>query len=1167
VKPANLIRAADGTTKLLDFGLVTARDDDDTELTGANVVMGTPDYIAPEQAEDPRSADARADVYALGCTLFHLLSGRVPFAGRGSLRKLDAHRADPLPKLPELPAALNAVLAKMTAKKPADRYATAAEVADALEPFCAARAQPAAAPPRGRARWPVALVIAALALLCVAAAGAGVWVIVRDKDGKEVARVHVPDGGTVEVSPKPPGAPHVEPPAPKKPVALPDKPGAFNTFPAETAADPTPDALSPDGRLISIPVDGNLRQVAALKVYDTASGKLVRTLPTGGNRFTNHLFFPDGKRLITGEITAGGGFRFREWSLTGDPDRLLAHIADPGGWPTFFDLSADGNTFAFSYERPAGVMHARVVDLDSGKTLAEATVPPGQKTYAYARVSADGTRALTGVNVVGAKTATVQLHDLKAGKVLMTAEVKGTDAVIAYPVFLADGTPAAGVYTKGAAARLERYEPATAKLLAQVTMPAGVAYHMLQPSRIGAIAGTERSDLRPVVVDPGTGRIVFDAGKVDPLQNQALSADGRVMAVRSGGKTTVYRIPDGPPPAPADLNKPGVLQYQPPDGRTLSAAQIAPDGRAFLVSRGDRTELFDTATGAKLHAFPGHLGCFALGGTKVLCAAANNRLTVYDRATGKPDRAFAPLGAEVLAVFPVGPDAARVLVAVADRTFRLFDVSRGEQLLSTEFKGEPLYTFTADGKAVLIREPSDTAYKAYDAATGKPVKGFEGLVGRGLVGPFSADGTKAQSWDGKETRVVRVSDGQVVGTVPAHPDGAFAVGYTPDRTATLIYRTNEVLELRDSITGAALSALKVEFPGSRDRLRFLSMSAVSPDGTFALLVATDGHVAAIRLPDPKPAAEPVGERLKLIGPGHSVPTVAFAPDGQTLLTASAPRGEQAANSDVVLWDAATGKELRRLKGHTFAVYGAAFSADGKRVVTGSGYVDGTVRVWDAGTGKELTQIVYPFDDKPHGVYTVAFAPDGKRVYSAGTDKLVRAWDAETGKELLAFEGHPDIVRCLALSPDGKVLASGGSEDRPAVRLWDAATGKELLTLDGHAEQVNAVAFSADGTRLASADCAGAVRVWDARTGKELKVLEGHTGRIDGLAFAPAGRLVTGGHDRTVRVWDAGAGKEVARFDGHTSGIISLAVSPCGRFALTGSDDNSARLWRLPDPKP
>jgi serine/threonine-protein kinase len=142
VKPSNLIRAnAGGVVKVLDLGLARLRAETDgaAPLTHEGAVMGTPDYMAPEQAEDSRSADIRADVYSLGSTLYHLLAGRPPFPG-GSLaqKMLKLQRAEPTPLeqlCPDLPPGLADVVRKMMAKRPEDRYPSPAEVADALAPF------------------------------------------------------------------------------------------------------------------------------------------------------------------------------------------------------------------------------------------------------------------------------------------------------------------------------------------------------------------------------------------------------------------------------------------------------------------------------------------------------------------------------------------------------------------------------------------------------------------------------------------------------------------------------------------------------------------------------------------------------------------------------------------------------------------------------------------------------------------------------------------------------------------------------------------------------------------------------------------------------------------------------------------------------------------------
>jgi serine/threonine protein kinase len=180
VKPDNLMLADDGTVKVLDFGLARLHDTVDAvaekglgdgQLTAAGSVMGTPDYIAPEQAADAHSADIRADLYSLGCTLYQLLTGQVPFAGSTLAAKLRAHaERKPVPMVllrQDVPAEVTTVVDRLMAKRPEDRYATPKDAADALAPFAAVPKKPTGFPV-----WP--LVVAAGLALAAAA-----WWIIR----------------------------------------------------------------------------------------------------------------------------------------------------------------------------------------------------------------------------------------------------------------------------------------------------------------------------------------------------------------------------------------------------------------------------------------------------------------------------------------------------------------------------------------------------------------------------------------------------------------------------------------------------------------------------------------------------------------------------------------------------------------------------------------------------------------------------------------------------------------------------------------------------------------------------------------------------------------------------------------------------------------------------
>lgn len=144
IKPGNLLLDRKGVVKILDMGLARIRGDvaGQAELTATGAIMGTVDYMAPEQALSTKSADARADIYSLGCSLFYLLTGKAMYDGETLTEKLLAHQNQPVPSLrsvrPEVPELLEAVFERMAAKKTADRYQSMTEVSAALEQFARA---------------------------------------------------------------------------------------------------------------------------------------------------------------------------------------------------------------------------------------------------------------------------------------------------------------------------------------------------------------------------------------------------------------------------------------------------------------------------------------------------------------------------------------------------------------------------------------------------------------------------------------------------------------------------------------------------------------------------------------------------------------------------------------------------------------------------------------------------------------------------------------------------------------------------------------------------------------------------------------------------------------------------------------------------------------------
>jgi hypothetical protein len=310
----------------------------------------------------------------------------------------------------------------------------------------------------------------------------------------------------------------------------------------------------------------------------------------------------------------------------------------------------------------------------------------------------------------------------------------------------------------------------------------------------------------------------------------------------------------------------------------------------------------------------------------------------------------------------------------------------------------------------------------------------------------------------------------------------------------------------------------------------------------------------------------VGEVRQFVGHAQGIYPVAYSPDGRHILTGATIEGNSLGHCDLQLWDAGTGKELRRFKGQQAQICATAFSADGKLVVAGGTYPDPIVRVWDVAS----TQLVRQFTHDG-GAYGVAFTAEARHVLSCGMDGTARMWSMETGKEVRRFAGLNSVVRCLALSKDQRLLACGGTAGDASIFVWEVDTGKVIKQFKGHTWEGESgetcVAFSPDGKHVVSGGYDGTVRIWDLATGRESQRFTGHAGLIGGVAYSPDGsRILSGGDaDRTVRLWDVKTGKVQHRFTSHTLAVRGVAFSPDGRFAVSGSVDNTARLWRLPDP--
>jgi WD40 repeat protein len=283
---------------------------------------------------------------------------------------------------------------------------------------------------------------------------------------------------------------------------------------------------------------------------------------------------------------------------------------------------------------------------------------------------------------------------------------------------------------------------------------------------------------------------------------------------------------------------------------------------------------------------------------------------------------------------------------------------------------------------------------------------------------------------------------------------------------------------------------------------------------------------------------------------------------------SSPNGRMLASGSydgtVRLWDPATGTLHRTLK-HSRPINSVAFSPDGRLLACCCD--DETVRLWDPMTGALHRTL------SSDSTYSAAFSPDGRLLACGSDDNTVRLYDPVTGALHQTLKGHSNCVMSVAFSPDGRMLASGSADSKVRLwdhatkaRLWDRVTGALHQTLKGHSDVVKSVAFSSDGRMLASGSYDSKVCLWDTATGKLRQTL--HTGSPYSVAFSPDSRMLESGFpmlasastDNTIHFWDTATGALHQILRGHLDPIYSLAFSPTGRLLASGSSDSTVRLW-------
>jgi len=599
-------------------------------------------------------------------------------------------------------------------------------------------------------------------------------------------------------------------------------------------------------------------------------------------------------------------------------------------------------------------------------------------------------------------------------------------------------------------------------------------------------------------------------------------------------------------------------------GHNVQMVAFAPDGKSFVSTAGDHlARRWDVATGREIGSF----------------GQQTDRDKPYAPTRWMHAVAFAPDGKTVA----TGDHNPGWQVS----TIHLWSSADGKEIrtLQGHTDGILCLAYSPDGKT-LASASADGTIRLWDPDKGSERQGLNGHTRAVRWIAWSHDGKRLASagadgsvrlWDPDKAAELR--------SLSAHEGGADGVAFSRDGRQVVSGGADKVVRLWDAATGKELHKLQRDKP--------ICALAFSPDGALIACGGADD----VLLWDRNTGKEV--RRLK--GSHNEICSVAFSADGQQIAAAAF------SHSTVFLWETATGKRLGEQAGHDGGQIGRlSYSPDGQVITSCCG--DWTLRQWDVATGRQLRRI----ETVQTNFHAAALAPDGESVASGSWGGAVRLLD-RTGKEVRSWKAHAGWVTAVVFTPDGKTLASAGT-DR-AVVLWDPATGQErrrftlegegdppnnvLFSLDGRlvavivrgqplrlwevatgkerplvpppaggrvvqpgGDPVESAAFSPDSRLLATGGRDHSVRLWDVSSGQQVRALPGHMGWIASVAFSPDGRNLAVGHWRSVSLWEVRTGKERRRFDGHEGDGSALAFAPNGRTLVGGSGDTTALIWDL-----